>query len=223
VVLFSDGESGLDQYPRREAGEKYPSYRLTGRALAQARAEEARSAMSILGVSHYVRLGLENNPYGGTADVVTIGAVVARWGGREALLDTLCALIAGYDPDVVVSPEGPAAAKEHFEHESVGLLVEAALERLKAQRGYAAKGRLVCIDPRQKALYPDVYGILAEGVPGSNGLSYRSSQAAALAEHRTQRDASVVGVENLSGFDREYYRVLSWKLPLSIEEYLSHE
>ncbi|MBN1687369.1 MAG: PIG-L family deacetylase, partial [Spirochaetales bacterium] len=220
VVLLTDGDSGLDQYPRRAVGEGYPPYRLQGPALAEVRAREATTAMSILGVNHYVRLGLENNPYGVSADVISVGAVMAAWGGEEALLETLSSLLRGYKPDIVVSPDGPAAPLEHFEHETVGLLVEAAVKKLEREGAYAPVGRLVCVDPRQKALCPDAVGVAATGIDDTCGLSYRAIQAAALAEHGTQRDASVVGVENLSGFDKEYYRVLSWNSPLSIEEYL---
>ncbi len=223
VVLFTDGASGLDQYPRRTVGEDYPSHRLCGESLARVREEEAQSAMSILGVRHYVRLGLENNPYSGTSDVLTTGEVIAGWGGKETLFETLSAIILGYKPEIIVSPEGPAAALEHFEHETVGLLVDEVLEKLQRETGFVPKGRLVPVDPRQKGLYTDAEGIRADGIDSRCGLSYRTIQAAALDEHRTQRDASVVGVENLSGFDREYYRIVSWKLPLSIEEYLTSE
>ena len=77
------------------------------------------------------------------------------------------------------------------------------------------------LDPMQKALYPDAVGIQAVGIDSTCGLSYRAIQAAALEAHQTQRDASVIGVENLSGFDSEYYRMLSWNLPPSIETYLT--
>ena len=220
VVLFTDGDSGLDQYPRRMTEGSYPPYRLQGPALAEVRAGEAQAGMSILGVSHYVRLGLKNNPYGGTADVLSTERVIAAWGGEETLLKTLSSLITGYEPDLVVSPDGPAAALEHFEHETVGLLVDAALKELEQKGVYEPKGRLLSVDPLQKALYPDAQGIDATGADESGGLCYRTIQALALGEHHTQRDASVVGLENLSGFDREYYHVFAWNLPLSIEEYL---
>jgi LmbE family N-acetylglucosaminyl deacetylase len=221
VVLFTDGGAGLDQYPRRFVGEDYPAYDLRGGALSVIRKEEARSAMSVLGVSHYVRLGLENSPYGGVTDVKTTSSVAAAWGGEAVIVERLVSLIAGYKPEIVVSPDRPSEALEHFEHETVGMLVEATLKKLRSEGGFIPSGRLVSIDPMQKALYPDAVGINAVGIDSTCGLTYRAIQAAALAEHQTQRDASVIGVENLSGFNSEYYRMLSWDLPLSIETYLT--
>jgi hypothetical protein len=110
---------------------------------------------------------------------------------------------------------------EHFEHETVGLLVEASLATLEKEGRFAPAARLVSVDPNQKTLYPDAEGIRATGIDSQSGLSYRAIQAAALAAHRTQRDASVIGVENLSSFDREYYRIDSWELPIPIESYLT--
>ncbi len=221
VVIFTDGGAGIDQYPRRKVGEGYPAHDLRGKALADVRQEEAKSAMSILGVSHYVRLGLKNNPYRGVRDVKTVGDVIAAWGGESAVVTRLASLIAGYRPEIVVSPEGPGKALEHFEHETVGLLVEAALKRLERYEGFVPAGRVISIDPLQKALYPDALGVHAVGIDGKCGLSYRAVQAAALSVYRTQRDASVIGVENLSGFDNEYYKVLTWALPISLENYLT--
>lgn len=223
VVLFTDGNAGLDQYPRREVTESYPAYDLKGDQLAAVRAVEARAAMSILGVNHYVRLGRENNPYAGVDDVLSVEAVTAAWGGEDQLIGTIASLITGYRPDIVVSPEGPSAALEHFEHETVGILVEAALKKLEREDEYTPFGRFVSVDPLQRGLYPDAVGIRADMTDSGCGLTYRAVQAAALAEHRTQRDAAVVGVENLSGFDREYYEILSWKFPFSIEEYLNRD
>jgi LmbE family N-acetylglucosaminyl deacetylase len=220
VVLFTDGGSGLDQYPRRAVGDGYPAFDLQGDQLAEMRVEEAREAMSILGVSHYVRLGLENRPYAGVDDVRPTDDVVASWGGEDSLIDGIASLILGYEPDIIVSPEGPSAALEHFEHETVGLLVNKALDKLERENGYTPAGRLVSVDPVQKGLFADAIGVRADGTDSKCGLSYRAVQAAALSKHLTQRDASVVGVEVLSGFDREYYKKLAWKFTVSLEEYL---
>ena len=221
VVIFTDGGSGIDQYPRRIVGGTYPARDLRGGDLGEVRAEEARSAMSILGVGHYVRLGLENSPYGGVMDVKSTGTTKAVWGGESVIVDRLASLIVGYRPEIIVSPDGPGEALEHFEHETVGLLVEAALEKLKDGGEYIPAGRLVSVDPLQKALYSGAVGIYAAGIDTKCGLSYRAVQAAALAAHHTQRDSSVVGVENLSGFENEYYKIVSWELAVSIESYLS--
>jgi LmbE family N-acetylglucosaminyl deacetylase len=220
VVLFTDGGSGIDQYPRRRVDDAYPAYDLHGESLARIRIEEARSAMSLLGVNHYVRLGFLNRPYAGIADVVTIDEVASAWGGKRALTERISSLILGYRPEIIVSPDGPSEALEHFEHETVGALVDLSLQKLKREEKYTPTGRIVCVDPRQKELYPDAVGIRADSIDGYTGISYRAVQAEALGEHITQRDASVIGVESLSGFDREYYEVLSWKFQSTLEEYL---
>ena len=49
----------------------------------------------------------------------------------------------------------------------------------------------------------------------------RAVQAAALSRHITQRDASVIAVENLTNFGSEYYRVGRWDLTASIEQFFS--
>ncbi|MBT3274734.1 MAG: PIG-L family deacetylase, partial [Spirochaetales bacterium] len=220
VVLMTDGNSGLDQYPQRIENDRYPPYDLRGSALAEVRVIEAQSALEILGAHHYVRLGLMNHPYGSGLDVLSAFSVTNAWGGEDALVSQLSALILGYRPDVVISPEGPAEAFEHFEHEATGRLVEKTLSGLAESGLYLPKGRLVSIDPLQRAMYSDTIGIRADVEHPQSGLNHRGVQIAALSEHVTQRDASIIGVENLSGFDREYYRMLDWSIMLPIEEYL---
>jgi LmbE family N-acetylglucosaminyl deacetylase len=220
VVLLTDGDSGLDQYPERSVGDLYPAHDLHGDALADVRYREARSALSMLGAHHYVRLGLRNHPYGGELDVLTPRSIMSAWGGEDILVERLSELIAGFEPDIVISPEGPTEAFEHFEHETVGALVEEVLKRLGTD---APPGRLVSIDPLQKALFDDAVGIRADGIHRQSGLEFRAVQAAALSKHLTQRDASVIGVENLSNFSSEYYRILRWDFDVPIEAYLAPE
>ncbi|MAG13041.1 MAG: hypothetical protein CMN78_00405 [Spirochaetales bacterium] len=220
VVLLTDGDSGLDQYPQRIVNDKYPPYDLKGDILAGVRAGEARNALSVLGAQHYVRLGLKNHPYGGSLDVISADGVLREWGGEDALVERLSEIIIGYSPDVVVSPEGPALAFEHFEHEATGLIVERALQKLEKSKAFAPMGRLVSIDPLQKQLYESPVGIAAVEIGSENGLNYRAIQSSALKRHITQRDASVIGVENLPNFSHEFYRILRWDIELSLEEYL---
>ena len=218
VVLLTDGDSGLDQYPERPVGGLYPAYDLRGDALADVRHREARSALSMLGAHLYIRLGLRNHPYGGELDVLTPRSIMSAWGGEDGLVERLSEIVLGFDPDILVSPEGPSAAFEHFEHETVGALVDEVIMHLGED---APPGRLVSIDPLQKALFDDAVGIRADGFHRQSGLEFRAVQAAALSKHLTQRDASVIGVENLSNFDNEYYRVLRWDFDVPIEAYLA--
>jgi LmbE family N-acetylglucosaminyl deacetylase len=216
TVLMTDGESGLDQFPERSVDAMYPAYDLRGDALADVRYREARSALSVLGVRHYVRLGLQNHGYNGELDVLNPDAVFEAWGGEASLVRQLSEIINGYRPEVIVSPEGPSTAFEHFEHEATGLIVAKAL----LDAAWKPSGVLVSVDPLQKALFDDVIGIRADLEDQGSGLTFRAVQAAALAKHRTQRDATVVGIENLSNFDREYYRIVWWDLEMPVEEYL---
>ena len=221
VVLLTDGDAGLDQYPQRIVNETYPPHDLKGAQLAGVRAEEARAALSVLGAQHFVRLGLRNHPYNGGLDVISADSVLSAWGGEAGLIDRLSKIIVGYNPDVVVSPEGPASAFEHFEHEAAGQIVENTLQKLEKDGLFAPSGRLVSIDPLQKQLYDDTVGVPGASVKVEDGYNYRAIQAAALKQHITQRDASVIGVENLSNFSNEFYRVLSWDIELSLEAYLA--
>ena len=220
VVLFTDGDSGLDQYPWRPVGGVYPSYDLKGEDLAAVRHDEARQAMSILGVNHYVRLGLRNHPYNGGLDVLSAKSVIDAWGGEDKLVERLAEIILGYRPEIVVSPEGPTDAFEHFEHEAVGLIVERTIGSLEADGRYRPAGRLVSVDPLQKGHFTDAIGIDATGFHAQSGLPFRAVQASALGKHLTQRDASVIGIENLSSFDSEYYRVFRWDMDGTVEDYL---
>jgi hypothetical protein len=119
----------------------------------------------------------------------------------------------------VISPEGPARAFEHFEHEAAGMLVDRAFEDPEIQS--IVKGRLASIDPLQKFRYDDVTGISGMIVDPNLGITMRAVQAFALKSHFTQRDATVIGLENLPNFAYEYYRVLKWDLIDSLTDYLA--
>lgn len=222
MVVLTDGESGLDRYPWRIVNEQYPAYDLRGDALARVRVEEAWHAISILGAKMYVRLGYTNSPYGGIRDEMRYRSVMAKWGGEDHVVNQIKALVVGFQPDIVVSPEGPSTAREHFEHEATGQAVAKALAELEQEDRVRLRGRLVSIDALQKHRYDDeLAGINAMLIDSVSQLAFRTIQAEALKQHITQRDASEIGVENLSNYDKEYYKVLRWELRESIEEYLS--
>lgn len=222
MVVLTDGESGLDRYPWRIVNELYPAYDLRGDALARVRVEEAWHAISILGAKMYVRLGYSNSPYGGIRDEMRYKSVMTKWGGEDHVVNQIKALVAGFQPDIVVSPEGPSTAREHFEHEATGQAVAKALAELEQEGRVRLRGRLVSIDALQKNRYDDeLVGINAMLIDPVSQLTFRTIQAEALKQHITQRDASEIGVENLSNYDKEYYKVLRWEIRQSIEEYLS--
>jgi LmbE family N-acetylglucosaminyl deacetylase len=209
VVLLTDGQSGRDQYPRREVGGIYPAYDLTGSALVRARVSEARDAMRVLGVGHYLRLGLPNHPYNSITDELSPSAVMESWGGRDIVAGTLADIIAASGAQIILSPDGPAATYEHFEHEATGELVAEAL-RILAERGTPVGAHLVAVDPLQTAAYNELLAVDPWEIEPRTGSPYRAIQLQALLAHKTQRDASVVGVETRLAVRAEYYAVKSW-------------
>jgi LmbE family N-acetylglucosaminyl deacetylase len=221
VVLFTDGESGLDLYPQRRVGDIYPARKLTGASLAQVRVVEATRALSVLGAEAYVRLGLINRPYSSERDVVSLEGVLEGWGGEERLIARLVEIIQGFRPALVISPDSHSGAHEHFEHEAVGYLVRRALAVLAPGAPYL-EGHLVCVDPYQRDYYRDLITVSARRRDPVSGLELRTLQAAALAEHITQRDAAVLGVARLARVPYEYYKPLLWRRrgPPDLESYL---
>ena len=220
AVLMTDGESGIDQYPRRIVDSVYPPYDLAGSALSAVRAGEARSALSVLGAEHYVRIGLKNNPYGSGDDVLSVSRVIDLWGGERELVKKVSDLILGYTPDLVVFPDGPSGALEHFEHEATGMIVKKALDNLREQNAKMPFGELHSIDPLQKDTYKDIYPVNVMVHDPDSGRPFRVIQAEALLQYHTQRDASVIGVENLLNYQSEFYRIVSWEHEVSLEGYL---
>jgi LmbE family N-acetylglucosaminyl deacetylase len=220
TVLFTDGEAGIDQFPNRLTEGIYLAEDLTGNSLSAVRIQEAASALSILGSSLYIRLGFENFPYNSSRDVLPVDEVLAEWGGREALGVMLKALIRGFDPDIVVSSDSNPDAYEHFEHKAVGQITMETLLELQEEGFDAVKGYLVSVDPFQKNLYDDLVHLDLMRIHPENGLSYREIQMAALKEHHTQGDASMIGVELLPNFRWEQYLKIFWSLDMSLEEYV---
>lgn len=216
-VLFTDGESGLDQYPRRIVGGLYPAGDLSGSELAGVRVKEAAAALQILGAETYIRLGLPNHPYSSVAQELSISRVIKSWGGEERVLSRLLELIRGYRPKVIISPDGPSRAREHFEHEAVGYLTKKALAGLKLAGDKFVMGHLVSVDPLQRGLYPAAFKLEVMG----RNIPFRFQQLQALKAHETQRDASVIGVEVRANFKDEYYNLEFWDSGMTLDEYLS--
>lgn len=219
VIIFTDGESGLDRFPARISGENYPQHKLTGSELSDVRIQECMRALSILGAETYIRLGLKNNPYTTIREEIGIDEMLKIWGGEEYLTDLLQKYIEGYRPDIIISPDIPSKAHEHFEHEVCGYIVKKTIEKIKNTNPGLIKAFLTSVDPLQKSFYPDAYGIDVLS-PLDNGEIPRYIQLSALYQHVTQADASIIGIRVLSGFRKEFYNIVFWKLDSDIEEYI---
>ncbi len=220
TVLFTDGESGLDQYPARIVNKTYPPYDLKGRNLSAVRVKEAGRAMSVLGSAVYIRLGLKNHPYNSVAQILPRQTVLKDWGGEKKLVKKIMEIIRGFHPTIVVAPDLHTAAYEHFEHEAAGYIVREAVSRINSMDSKFIKGYIVSVDPLQREVYSRRIRINAMKIDRDSGVPYRIIQRAALKQHITQRDASVIGVEILPDFKYEYYSSEKWKLPVSLENYV---
>jgi LmbE family N-acetylglucosaminyl deacetylase len=206
VALLTDGESGLDQYPDRHSGGLYADHDLGAAELARMRPLEARAALARLGVSSYIRLGLRNHPYAAGSQYLSTATLMAAWGGEERLVARIVQIIEDLRPSLVVSPDSEhAGALEHFEHAGVGHLVDKALRRVRARGRHTVVGHLRSVDPRNSPTYGALEAVdtLERRLPG--GPTLRAMQVSALAEHRTQRDATVIAAETLTGVRFEYY------------------
>jgi len=210
VVLLTDGQNGRDQYPRRDIGGLYPAYDLSGRELVEVRVAEARRAMAHLGVDAYVRGMLPNFPYNSITDQLTVTEVLDRWGGLWAIVDALAEVVVGFSPELVISPDVPRGPFEHFEHEATGVIVATMLDSLRTSGLSTVRGHLMGIDPLQTAHYGNLVEISPWDLDTASGAAFRTVQLRALAEHRTQRDSSVVGIETRLAMSAEYYAVGFW-------------
>jgi len=221
AVLLTDGESGLDQYPDRATGGMYAKRGLLPVELAVIRPLEAKSALELLGASIYVRLGLKNHPYSSSRQVLSLDALLADWGGEETLVSRLADLIEGFAPRIVVSPDAAHdGAFEHYEHNGTGYLVTEALRRVRERGGHTILAHLRCVDPRFLDAYDGEEGIDALETITDRGMTLRAVQVAALKEHQTQRDATVIAVENVSSQRREYYVTTFQRDPLPLDRFL---
>ncbi len=222
TVLFTDGESGLDQFPNRRIDGSLPLVNLQGEELAAARVEEAKAALSVLGSEVYIRLGLTNHPYNTSRDYLSVRRVIDEWGGEKMLFEKVRRILEGFRPTVVVSSDFNTEAFEHFEHKAVGSIVHSVLRYLMARGNSFIQGYLVSVDPLQKKkLYPSLERIDMMEKDPVTGLTYREIQFNALKEHQTQGDASLIGVELLPHFRWEQYYPHIWKLDTSVEGYIN--
>jgi len=219
VILLTDGDAGLDQYPWRETGANYPAYDMRGDELARVRVAEAREAIGWIGAEYYVRLGLPNHPYSSIEEVLTIDEVIERWGGREAVVARLSRIVERLSPEIVISPDGPTAALEHFEHEATGVLVREALRSLAQTGTSPVRAHLVTVDPLQIDLEPPEL-VIIPWTPAADGTLPRMRQLFALRAHRTQRDSTVIGVETRLAIPGEYYRLAAVEPGFNPERYL---
>lgn len=211
TLLLTDGESGVDRYPYRTPLRGYEDRTLTGEALKEVRIREARQALTVLGSDFYLRMGLPNHPYNGIADERALEEILESWGGEELLVGRLVALIRRTAPRLIIAPDLGSDAREHFEHEATGFLVRRAVENLVAQ-GEGPEGYLVSVDPFQRDLYPATLGVPKRLL----GVDLGAVQKAALSQHHTQADASVIGIQRLVGLPAEYYFPVFWNLDESL-------
>jgi len=203
VITFTDGESGFDFYPDRSTGGMYPDRELSGEELAGVRVREEEAALKILGVSVYVRLGLKNRPYTREEASKSISRIIEEWGGEDYLVNRISGLIALFSPDIIVSPDGPSGAREHFEHEAAGYLCDLAVHSYILSHPGRLRAYLKLIDVQQLDAYPGVKIIRADS-RGDNG-KYLARKKSALLKYQTQADACYYGVKRLEKYPYEYY------------------
>jgi LmbE family N-acetylglucosaminyl deacetylase len=191
TVLLTDGEGGIYQ-------QDYTGPRDN---LVSTRIQEATRALQFLGGSIYIRLGLKNNPYNSLLEEKGVQEVLKLWDG-DAVAVQLAGIINTLGPKVVVSPEGPSFAREHFEHETTGVLTLMALQHLQRTGGHLPEAHLVSVDPRQKDAYTGLVSFPRQGV--------MEKQRRALLAHATQADATYFGVQIIERYSEEYYLIQYW-------------
>jgi hypothetical protein len=69
--------------------------------------------------------------------------------------------------------------------------------------------------------YSDVQPLDALERPRGGAPTYRAVQVRALKEHITQRDATLVAVENLTSQRWEYYVATFWQDPAPLDRFLA--
>ncbi|MBI9104245.1 MAG: PIG-L family deacetylase [Spirochaetales bacterium] len=225
LLTFTDGESGLDLYPDRLVGGDYPDYYMEGEELARVRVGEVRSAAGVLGVNLLIRFGLKNHPYNGKSDELPPEEILEVWGGKDILIDRILEIIKRTTPEVVVAPDVPGRASEHFEHEAVGYISAEILNSSLLDGSKRPEKFITCIDPRQRHLYPEASVINAalrikNGKPDGKKSSLREVQLSALSMHKTQNDAVNVGTGFLPGFPSEYYQIQFWDSDESWDDWI---
>ncbi|MCF7951507.1 MAG: PIG-L family deacetylase [Spirochaetaceae bacterium] len=217
TVLFTDGESGV---VRSDFPGQYPS----PPELAEIRVGETEKALSHLGVVEYLRLGLKNHPYSSNTQVLSIEEVLDAWGGEAGLITKLTELIRGYSPSVILSPKNDSEAYEHFEHKTVGYLVNKAIDQLMEEGQSFIKGHLIPVDSLRDTIGGEPYPAIAAismMETAVTGFSPKRIKAQALRQYRTQKDASIIALAHTLDVQYEYYSIELWNYPITVEEYLS--
>ena len=204
IIVFTDGDSGFDKYPDRPVDGFYTDGHLKGSELAKVRVREAENALSILGAKVYVRLGLWNRPYTAEQASKNVTEISSEWGGEELLIQKLVFLMETFRPDVIVSPDGPCNAREHFEHEAVGFLTGAAVRTYITKNPGQLKVYLKLVDVQQSEAYP---GMAFLKIDTDMDNRYLDIKRAALMMHQTQADASYFGIKRLEDFPFEHYLI----------------
>ena len=204
VILFTDGDSGFDKYPDRPVDGFYTDGYLKGSELAKVRALEAEKALIILGAKVYVRMGLWNRPYTAVEASKDIDKLSSEWGGEALLIKKLVSFMETFQPDVIVSPDGPGDAREHFEHEAVGFLTDAAVRIYIQDNPYQLKAYLKLVDVQQAEEYPGISLLIID--PDMDNR-YLEKKRTALMMHQTQADASYYGIKRLDEFPFEHYLI----------------
>jgi len=202
VIIFTDGDSGFDKYPDRPIDGIYPDAELGVPDLSKIRVKEAVKALTVLNAKVYVRLGLWNRPYTTEEVNKNLNTLLNEWGGETFLVNKLVSLIEIFKPDVIVSPDGPSTAREHFEHEAVGYLSEKAVNLYIERNPGKLRSYLKLVDVQQLAAYG---GIPLLDIDASENGTLRDIKRRALMMHQTQADASYFGIKRLEEFPLEYY------------------
>lgn len=204
IIIFTDGDSGFDKYPDRPVDGFYRDEYLRGSALAAVRVQEAQKALTVLGAKVYLRLGLWNRAYTSEEASKSVETLISEWGGHDQLINKLVHIMEIFKPDIIVSPDGPSDAREHFEHEAVGLISELAVGTYKSRNPDSLEAYLQLVDVEQLAAYPEVP---FWEIDAGEGKKYRDFKFRALMMHQTQADASYFGIKRLDNFPMEYYMV----------------
>ena len=106
-------------------------------------------------------------------------------------------------PDIIVSPDGPSAAREHFEHEAVGYITSLAVSDYLNKYPGKLKAYLKLVDPGQLKAYSGIPILSVKAEGASFGAILKKK--AALSQYQTQADACYYGIKRLKEFPVEYY------------------
>jgi len=217
VLTFTDGESGFDFYPDRDTTGMYPDKELSGKKLAAVRIEEEENSLKVLGAYMYLRLGLKNRPYTKEEVNKPLPTLIKEWGGRDFLIKKLSGIFSVLSPDIIVSPDGPSKAREHFEHEAVGYISNLAVTDYQNKHPGRIKAYLKLVDVQQTQAYPDKILMTIKVV--NEGSDIIAKKYKALSQYQTQADASYYGIKRLKKFPVEYY-FFQYQINANIADFL---